>query len=196
MALGLTQQLPETERYIQSREYTEHMIAVFMGGRCAEEIVFGTQTTGAGDDINRATDLARKMVCEWGMSESMGPLSFGSKEEAPFLGRDVRERNFSEETSISIDQEIKRIVTSNYERAKNLLQSNRDKLDAMAKYLLEYESLEASQLDQIMLGEVPVPPIVVAPQPASDSATTLDASLSSEKMAPTPSEVARAYAGA
>ena len=159
MALGLTQQLPENEKFTQTREQAEDMIAILMGGRCAEELVFAHQTTGAGNDIEKATDLARKMVCEWGMSERMGPLAFGKKEEQIFLGREIAQhQDYSEQTAIDIDAEVKRIVLRNYERAKKLLMENREKLNYLAEALLEHETLDADQIDRVIRGEH-LPPI-------------------------------------
>jgi cell division protease FtsH len=159
MALGLTQQLPEGDSYIHTKDYTENTIAVLMGGRCAEEIIFGTKTTGAGNDIEHATELAHKMVCEWGMSDKLGPLAYGRKEEEVFLGRDIlQSKDYSEQTSITIDEEVKRIVTDNYNRARKLLEANLSTLHRMAKYLLEHESLEGDQIDKIIRGEDLPPP--------------------------------------
>ena len=118
MALGLTQQLPIDEKHNYSREYLEDQIAILLGGRIAEEITNGSMTTGAGNDLERATDLARRMVCEWGMSDAMGPLTFGKKEEQIFLGREIAQhQDYSEDTALRIDQEVKRFVTDNYNRA-------------------------------------------------------------------------------
>ena len=118
MALGLTQQLPIDEKHNYSREYLEDQIAILLGGRIAEEITIGSITTGAGNDLERATDLARRMVCEWGMSNAMGPLTFGKKEEQIFLGREIAQhQDYSEDTALRIDQEVKRFVTDNYSRA-------------------------------------------------------------------------------
>ena len=118
MALGVTQQLPIDDRHNYSRDYLEDQIAILLGGRIAEEITSGTLTTGAGNDIERATELARRMVCEWGMSDAMGPLTFGKKEEQIFLGREIAQRHdYSEDTAIRIDQEVKRFVHDNYARA-------------------------------------------------------------------------------
>ena len=115
MALGLTQQLPIDEKHNYSREYLEDQIAILLGGRIAEEITIGSMTTGAGNDLERATDLARRMVCEWGMSSTMGPLTFGKKEEQIFLGREIAQhQDYSEDTAHRIDQEVKRFVTDNY----------------------------------------------------------------------------------
>ena len=121
MALGLTQQLPMDEKHNYSREYLEDQIAILLGGRIAEEITIGSITTGAGNDLERATDLARRMVCEWGMSNTMGPLTFGKKEEQIFLGREIAQhQDYSEDTALRIDQEVKRFVTDNYARAQAL----------------------------------------------------------------------------
>lgn len=153
-ALGLTQQLPTDDRYTLNRRFCENSVAILMGGRAAEEIVFSQRTTGAGNDIERATELARKMVCEWGMSEKMGPLAFGKKEEQIFLGREITQHaDYSEDTAREIDSEVKRIVIENYDRAKKLLQDNLSALHALAEALLEYESLDGDQIEKIMHGE-------------------------------------------
>ncbi|MDO8644538.1 MAG: cell division protein FtsH, partial [bacterium] len=158
MALGVTQQLPIDDRHLHSKEYAENTISVLMGGRSAEELIFNMQTTGAGDDINKATELAHKMVCEWGMS-GLGPLSFGSKETEIFLGRDfTQKQEYSEKTAISIDAEIEKLVTVNYERAKRILRENVDTLHRLAKTLLEFESLDGDQIDRVIRGEVLEPP--------------------------------------
>jgi cell division protease FtsH len=153
-ALGLTQQLPLEDRLNLTREFAINEIAILMGGRIAEELVFGQQTTGAGNDIEVATDLARKMVCEWGMSEKMGPLTFGKKEESIFLGRDlVAHQDYSEKTAQTIDEEVKRIVMDQYGRAKKILEDNRKLLEHLAESLLEYESLDGDEIDKILSGE-------------------------------------------
>ncbi|MBI5197835.1 MAG: ATP-dependent metallopeptidase FtsH/Yme1/Tma family protein [Nitrospirae bacterium] len=150
-ALGLTQQLPTSDRYTYSRDYMSNNIAVLMGGRVAEELILHQITTGAGNDIERATDLARKMVCEWGMSEKMGPMSFGKKQEEIFLGREISQhRDYSEHTAIEIDNEVKRLVTENYEKARTLLNENIKALKAIAEALLDREVLEGSEVDQII----------------------------------------------
>ncbi|TAN33766.1 ATP-dependent zinc metalloprotease FtsH, partial [Patescibacteria group bacterium] len=121
-ALGMTQQLPIDEKHNYAKEYLLNQIAIMMGGRVAEELVFGHITTGAGNDIERATDLARKMVCEWGMSEKLGPLTFGKREEMIFLGREIAQhQDYSEQTAVEIDREVKGIVMTNYDKAKALL---------------------------------------------------------------------------
>ncbi len=153
MALGLTQQLPIDERHTYSKEYLLNNIAVLMGGRAAEELVLEHMTTGAGNDIERATDLARKMVCEWGMSEKLGPLTFGKKEDHIFLGKEMTQRrDFSEETAVEIDEEIKGIVVDNYQRARKLLTDNMDILHNLASALLEQESLDTVELERIVFG--------------------------------------------
>ena len=154
-ALGLTQQLPTDDRYTYPREFLHNTIAVLLGGRAAEELVLKHMTTGAGNDIERATELARKMVCEWGMSDKLGPLAYGKKDEEVFLGRDiVRHRDYSESTAFEIDNEIKETVIKNYERAKNLLKKNMKVLKNVAAALLEKETLDGSEIDAIIQGPV------------------------------------------
>jgi cell division protease FtsH len=153
-ALGLTQQLPIDEKHTYPKDYLLDNIAVMMGGRAAEELVLKSQTTGAGNDIERSTEIARKMVCEWGMSEKLGPLSFGKKEEQIFLGREfAQHRDYSEDTARLIDDEIRRIVTHGYERAKGIIQQNTAALHRLANTLLEKETLDGNQIDQIIKGE-------------------------------------------
>lgn len=150
-ALGLTQQLPVDEKYTYSKEFLYSNIAVLLGGRAAEELMMNHMTTGAGNDIERATDLARKMVCEWGMSEKLGPLSFGKKQEEIFLGREISQhRDYSEQTAIMIDAEVKRLVMENYDRAKKLLKDNINTLKALAEALLEKEVLDGPEIDEII----------------------------------------------
>ena len=152
MALGLTQQLPEGDRHNYSEEYLLGQIAILMGGRIAEETFLGSITTGASNDIERATELARAMVCEYGMSE-MGPLTFGKKEEQIFLGREIAQhRDFSEETAIKIDEQVKKIVTTQYERSKNIIEENRDVMIRLAECLLERESLDGVEIRRIVAG--------------------------------------------
>jgi cell division protease FtsH len=151
-ALGLTMQLPTDDRHNYSKEFLYNTLAILMGGRVAEELVFQHVTTGAGNDLERATDLARKMVCEWGMSEKLGPLTFGQKEDAVFLGRDFSaKRDVSDQVALEIDLEIKRFVTENYERAKRVLTEQMTSLKALAEALLEKEVLDAPEIDQILL---------------------------------------------
>ncbi|MBI3808907.1 MAG: ATP-dependent metallopeptidase FtsH/Yme1/Tma family protein [Nitrospirae bacterium] len=155
-ALGLTMQLPVDDRHSYSKEFLYNSLAILMGGRVAEELVFQQITTGAGNDIERATDLARKMVCEWGMSEDLGPLTFGKKDEEIFLGREIAtRRDYSEDIAHKIDSEVKRLVTENYERAKRMLRENMAALKALAEALLEKEVLEGSEIDQIIQGALP-----------------------------------------
>jgi cell division protease FtsH len=162
-ALGLTQQLPADDKYNYSRDYLVNRITILLGGRAAEEIVFQQQTTGAGDDLEKATEMARKMVCEWGMSDKMGPLTFGKGEEHIFLGREVaRPKDFSEETAVLIDSEIKRIVIECATRARHMIETNLEKLHALARALLERESLDGEEIARILR----VPPLHEAPSPA------------------------------
>ncbi len=154
-ALGLTQQLPTDDRYTYPREFLHNTIAVLLGGRAAEELVLKHMTTGAGNDIERATELARKMVCEWGMSDKLGPLVYGKKDEEIFLGKEiVRHRDYSESTAVDIDNEIKETVIKNYERAKSLLKKNMKVLKNVAAALLEKETLDGSEIDAIIQGPV------------------------------------------
>ncbi|SMC18009.1 membrane protease FtsH catalytic subunit [Desulfacinum hydrothermale DSM 13146] len=151
-ALGLTQQLPQDERHTYPKEYLVNTIAILMGGRAAEEVVFSHQTTGASNDIERATQLARRMVCEWGMSDRMGPLSFGKMEDQVFLGREIvqHHKDYSERTAIQIDQEVRRIVEENYAKAKDILEEHREILNAMASALLERETLDKKDIEEII----------------------------------------------
>ncbi|MBW2672442.1 MAG: ATP-dependent zinc metalloprotease FtsH [Deltaproteobacteria bacterium] len=150
-ALGLTQQLPIDEKHAYPSSYLINNITILLGGRAAEELILKDFTTGAGNDIERATEIARKMVCNWGMSEDMGPLTFGKAEEQIFLGREIAtHKNYSEETAERIDKEISRIVTGNYERAKKLLSDNIDTLHRLSKELLEKEVLNAEEVDAII----------------------------------------------
>jgi cell division protease FtsH len=151
-ALGVTMQLPTDDRHGYSRGYLLNQLAILMGGRVAEELVLKEMTTGAGNDIERATDLARKMVCEWGMSEKMGPLTFGKQNEQVFLGREMgSQRDFSDQIAMEIDQEVRRLVTENYERAKRLLTENMASLKRLAEALLEKEVLDGSDIDHILM---------------------------------------------
>ncbi|MGD0487088.1 MAG: ATP-dependent zinc metalloprotease FtsH [Syntrophorhabdales bacterium] len=154
-ALGLTQQLPIDERHTYSKDYLVDSITILLGGRAAEEIVLNHQTTGAGNDIERATEIARKMVCEWGMSEEMGPLNYGRKEEPVFLGKEMhRQRDFSENTAKDIDAELKAIVSGCFERAKGLLLGNIDALHTIATALLEKEVLDGQEIDDLLKEKV------------------------------------------
>jgi cell division protease FtsH len=151
MALGITQQLPIDDKYTYSREHILNMLAVLMGGRAAEEISLGHLTTGAGNDLQRATDLARKMVCEWGMSDKLGPLTFGKREEQVFLGKEfTKHKDYSEKTAEEIDEEIKSIVGERYKYAKSLLLDNKTLLTNVAEALLEKETLDAADIEAIV----------------------------------------------
>jgi cell division protease FtsH len=153
MALGVTMQLPETDKHNYTREYLNTRLAIMMGGRLAEEIFLQTMTTGAGNDIERSTDLARKMVCEFGMSQ-LGPITFGKKEEQIFLGREISQhRDFSEATAIEIDKEVRRLVDEGYAAAKGILEQNRGTLVAIANALLEREVLDASEIQLLIEGK-------------------------------------------
>jgi cell division protease FtsH len=151
MALGLTQQLPMDEKHTYPKEYLLNNLVILFGGRVAEELVLEHMTTGAGNDIEKATDLARRMVCEWGMSEKLGPMTFGKKEEEIFLGRDFTQKvDYSENTAIEIDAEVRRIIQESYHRAKELLKTNLRLLHKVAETLLEKEVLDGSEIDTIV----------------------------------------------
>ncbi|HEU5309834.1 MAG TPA: cell division protein FtsH, partial [Candidatus Eisenbacteria bacterium] len=153
-ALGLTAFLPQDERHSFSREYWSQILTHLMGGRAAEQIVLNQLTTGASDDIRRATGIARRMVCEWGMSERLGPLTFGSKEEYVFLGREISQhRDYSETTAIAIDEEVRGLVEGAYTRARQLLTDNLDKLHLLALALLEREVLDGEEVEKLLRGE-------------------------------------------
>lgn len=155
-ALGVTMQLPTDDRHNYSKEYLYNTLAILMGGRVAEEIVFKQATTGAGNDLERATDLARKMVCEWGMSDKLGPLTFGQKEKSIPLGRDFSTKgDVSDQVAWEIDLEIRRLITENYERAKRMLTEQMPRLEALAELLFEKEVLDALDIDQVILQTAP-----------------------------------------
>jgi len=167
-ALGVTMQLPEDEKHTYPKNYLYNNLAIFMGGRVAEEICLGEMTTGAGNDIERATEMARKMVCEWGMSEKMGPLTYGSKEEPVFLGRDTgNNKNFSDETAKLIDQEVKALVMGGYKTAHKIITDHRDSLEKMALALLDRETLNLKEINEIINGKSP-------PNDKSESTPTPD----------------------
>ena len=153
-ALGVTMQLPEEDTYNYTKEYMEASITILMGGRAAEKIFLESYTTGASNDLERATKQARKMVCEWGMSEEMGPLTFGKRQEQIFLGREIAQHlDYSEETAIKIDQEVKKIVFQGYNKAKEILEENREALVRLAEALLEYETLDSEEIEAVVKGE-------------------------------------------
>jgi len=150
-ALGMTMQLPIDDRHSYSKEFLFNTLAILLGGRVAEELILKHVTTGAGNDIERATDLARKMVCEWGMSDKLGPLTFGKKEEEVFLGRDFgTRRDFSEQIALEIDHEVRRLIVESYERTKRMLTEHIHTLRALAEALLEKEVLDSLEVDQIV----------------------------------------------
>ena len=174
MALGLTMQLPIDDKHTYTKTYLEGTLAVLMGGRCAEEIFLGHITTGAGNDIERATDISRKMVCDWGMS-SLGPLAYGKKEEAIFLGREIAQhRDYSEDTAIRIDREVHSIVTAAYNNAHSVLENNREVLERIALALLDREVLDAVELRLLMENKPlpekvrPAPPSPPQPLPGAE----------------------------
>jgi cell division protease FtsH len=158
-ALGVTSYLPMDEKHTYSKEYLEAMITYALGGRAAEKLVFNHYTTGAGNDIEKATNIARKMVCEWGMSEKLGPLSYGAKQEEIFLGREIQKhRDYSEKTAIEIDEEVKNIIRKAENRAEQILKENMDLLHRLSKELLEREILDAEEIDAIIKGNQ-LPPV-------------------------------------
>lgn len=180
-ALGVTTYLPIDEKHTYSKQYLEAMITYALGGRAAEKIIFNQLTTGAGNDIERATELARKMVCEWGMSEKLGPLAYGAKEEELFLGREItRSRNFSEQTAILIDEEVKKIINTSMKRSEKILRDDIETLHRLANDLLEREILDSDEIDKIIRGEE-LPPAEkrnngqpVSPESAPSQASSSD----------------------
>jgi cell division protease FtsH len=178
MALGVTMQLPIDDKHTYTKEFLESQLSVLMGGRAAEEIFLHHITTGAGNDIERASEIARQMVCEWGMSP-LGPLTFGKKEEAIFLGREIAQhRDYSEDTAIKIDAEVRSIVTNGYSRARNILETQRDTLERIAAALLEREVLDAAELKLLLEGKplpekIPPPPPAAPPLPAKEPQLSL-----------------------
>jgi cell division protease FtsH len=166
-ALGVTMQLPQEDRYSLDREHLLQNIAVLFGGRIAEEVFMSQMTTGASNDFERATDLARRMVTQWGMSDSMGPMVYGENEGEVFLGRSITtHKNVSEATMQKVDAEIRRIVDQQYGLARSLIEENRGKVETMAKALLEWETIDSDQIEDIMNGRPPRPP-----KPSSPPAT-------------------------
>src|SRR5919198_1545914 len=171
-ALGVTMQLPEQDRYAYDREYLLNMVAVLFGGRIAEELFMNQMTTGAANDFERATELARRMVTQWGMSDELGPMVYGENEGEVFLGRAITtHKNVSEATLQKVDAEIRRIVDTQYRLARQLLETNRDKVEVMAKALLEWETIDADQIGDIMAGRPPRPPKPTGSQPAKPPAS-------------------------
>jgi cell division protease FtsH len=189
-ALGVTMQLPVEDRYSYDRNYLLNNIAVLFGGRIAEELFMNQMTTGASNDFKRATEMARRMVTEWGMSEALGIMVYGENEGEVFLGRQVTQhQNMSEETMKAVDKEVRRIVDMQYALARRLLEENRDKVEAMTKALLEWETIDMHQIEDIMQGRPPRPPKPVAPKqaPPTDGGGT---SRGAEPNNPAPAESA------
>jgi cell division protease FtsH len=177
-ALGVTMQLPEQDRYSLDKERILENIAVLFGGRIAEELFMGQMTTGASNDFERATEMARNMVMRWGMSDALGPMVYGENEGEVFLGRSVTmHKNVSDTTMRKVDAEIRRIIDQQYALARRLLDENRDKVEAMTRALLEWETIDADQINDIMEGRPPRPPKPAQP-PAPNSP-------SSDKPSPT-----------
>ena len=182
MALGVTQQLPTDEKHNYSRDYLNDQIAILLGGRIAEEVTMNGVTTGAGNDLERATELARRMVCEWGMSDEMGPLTFGKKEEQIFLGREIAQhQDYSEDTALKIDHEVRRFVTGNYHRAHDLLAGQKDVLVKIAEALLAREVLDATQVKRLAAGQLLDDIQPAAARPAVDPANDEDGSRPRQK---------------
>jgi cell division protease FtsH len=168
MALGLTMQLPIDDKHSYNKDYLEAQLAILMGGRIAEEIFMHQVTTGAGNDIERATDMARKMVCEWGMSE-LGPMSFGKREEQIFLGREIAQhRDYSEDTAIRIDEQVKKLVSNGYARARKVIEAHMDGMHRIALALLEREVLDGAEVKQLIAGEPLAAFNPPPPRPPSD----------------------------
>jgi cell division protease FtsH len=164
MALGVTMQLPVDDKHSYNKEYLEAQLAILMGGRIAEEIFMHHVTTGAGNDIERATEMARKMVCEWGMSE-LGPLSFGKREEQIFLGREIAQhRDYSEATAIRIDEQVKKLVEDAYNRSRRIIEDRGDALERIALALLEREVLDGAEVHRLIDGQTLA---AVEPPPSS-----------------------------
>jgi cell division protease FtsH len=163
IALGVTVQLPLDDRYTYGKDYLEAQLSVLLAGRVAEILFLHKTTTGAANDFEKGTEIARRMVCQWGMSD-LGPLTFGERDDLIFLGRELAaHKNFSEKTAEMIDEEVKKIINRNYERAHRLLEENRDKLTAIAMLLLEKEIISSNEINAIVKGETPAPPAPAAP---------------------------------
>ncbi len=172
-ALGVTQQLPMDDKYTYSKDYLMKRLYVLLGGRAAEEIVLHQMTTGAGNDIERATDLARKMVTSWGMSEKLGPVTFGKKEEHIFLGREIAQhKDYSEKTAVEIDEEVTRFVSEAYTVAKELLEKNVAILEAFARKLLEKETLDGAEIDALIAGLESAEPVAADAVECNDTGCT------------------------
>jgi cell division protease FtsH len=171
-ALGVTMSLPEKDRYSYDRDYCLHRISMMLAGRISEEIFMNQMTNGASDDFRRATDLARRMITEWGMSDSLGTMVYGENEGEVFLGRSITtHKNVSEATLQKVDSEIRRIIDEQYALSRRLIEENRDKVEAMAAALLEWETIDSDQINDIMAGRPPRAPKPVAPPPPPQDTT-------------------------
>jgi len=182
MALGVTQQLPLDDRYTYSSDYLKTRLAMMFGGRAAEELIFGHMTTGAGDDIEKATELARKMVCEFGMSKELGPMTFGKHDEQVFLGRDLgHQKDYSEHTAIEIDREIRRIIDDAYQKARQLLSDHIVLLHAIAERLLEKEVLDGAEVEAVVAAYREGRPLPASFPPAAGSTPRLNLETGKDK---------------
>jgi len=191
-ALGVSMQLPTEDRFSMEREEILQRISVMFGGRIAEEVFMNQMTTGASNDFERATELARQMVTQWGMSDRLGPMVYGENEGEVFLGRSVTtHKNVSEATMQKVDAEVRRIVDEQYALARKLIEENKDKIEAMTKALLEWETIDSDQINDIMDGRPPRPP--KPPQSVSPSANDESSTVKpgDEKESPTPQEIVK-----
>ena len=187
-AMGVTQQLPDEDRYFLSKKYAQAKIAVMLAGRAAEEICLGQKTTGAGKDLEQATEIARKMVTQWGMSDELGPLAYGPREEAIFIGREIAQhQEYSEQTAILIDKEVRRFITEGQDVAMDVLSRHKDQLVRVAEALLEHESLEIEDIERIIAGET-LPSRPLDDAPAEKGASEADEKEAAEApiLTPTP----------
>ena len=186
-ALGVTMQLPQEDRYSMDKEHILQNISVLFGGRIAEEIFMNQMTTGASNDFQRATDMARRMVTEWGMTNELGPMVYSENEGEVFLGRSVtNQKNVSEATMQKVDSEIRKIIDEQYKIARNLIEDNKDKMEAMAKALLEYETIDSDQIDDIMNGKKPRPPKPSSNSKPDDDSADSNSGKSDPKVDPDP----------
>ena len=186
-ALGVTMQLPQEDRYSMDKEHILQNISVLFGGRIAEEIFMNQMTTGASNDFQRATEMARRMVTEWGMTNELGPMVYSENEGEVFLGRSVtNQKNVSEATMQKVDSEIRKIIDEQYKIARNLIEENKDKMEAMAKALLEYETIDSDQIDDIMNGKKPRPPKPSSNSKPDDDSADSNSGKSDPKVDPDP----------
>ena len=186
-ALGVTMQLPQEDRYSMDKEHILQNISVLFGGRIAEEIFMNQMTTGASNDFQRATEMARRMVTEWGMTNELGPMVYSENEGEVFLGRSVtNQKNVSEATMQKVDSEIRKIIDEQYKIARNLIEENKDKMEAMAKALLEWETIDSDQIDDIMNGKKPRPPKPSSSSKPDDDSADDNSGESDSKVDPDP----------